>query len=298
MRNALTRVGIVGLDGHGPVFARTVREAEEDIGMKVVKAMPVTSVMVSAQVLAENVRETETLGIEIVDTAAELAEGVDGILILHDDGSKHLELVKMFAGFGKPLFVDKPLEASAVSAQALVAFCLEHRCPVFSGSSLRFSNEMQSCLAMADAGRIQSAMTYAPYILKPSMPGWIYYAIHAVEPLYALMGQGCIDVRCIVGEFGPLAVGTWQDGRMGIAKANTRCAHGYGFTAWRENTIVSTAVDAEQIYPELLKRIQMFIQEGKSPVELDESVEVIAFLEAANESMERDGKAVALACNC
>ena len=50
------------------------------------------------------------------------------------------------------------------------------------------------------------------------MPGWIYYGIHGVEPLFSLMGPGCKEVRCIYSEYGPAAIGTWEDKRTGIVK--------------------------------------------------------------------------------
>ena len=286
-------VAVVGLDGHGPVFIDALNGARPVVeGLRVVKAMAHPSVMISAQQLAQNVERTRSLGVAIVDAPEELAEGVDGILILHDDGARHQDLVRMCAGLGKPLFVDKPLAADAAAAREIAAICARHRCPFFSASSLRFSVELRAALCDPAGGPVRSAMTFSPYAPSPSMPGWIYYAVHAVEPLYTIMGPGCRELACRDSPFGPVAIGRWADGRIGIAKGNTGCPHEYGFTLWREHASVATKVNAEGLYPELLREIRRFLLTREAPVSARESVEVIAFLEAANRSMANGGALV------
>ena len=297
MSGSEVKFAVVGLDGHGPVFAKVVNGPEPLVpGARVVAAMPVPSVMVSEETLAQNVAQTRALGVEILEDPAELASRADGILILHDDGSQHLALARLFAPFGKPLFVDKPFEATARAAAEMVALCRSQGCPLFSASSLRFAPELQAALARSEAGRVLSCLTYSPYSPQPTMPGWIYYAIHAVEPLFQIMGCGCREVRCFPVESGSVALGLWEDGRLGMAKANEGGTWGYGFTLWRENDQVATAVDAGGIYPALLARVKAFVQTGESPVPPEQSVEVIAFLEAANASMAAGGAPVTLAC--
>jgi predicted dehydrogenase len=293
MNDSVLKLGVVGLDGHGPVFTDVVNGSASMLpGARVVAAMPVPTVMIPKDALAQNVEKTRALGVEIVEDPAQLAKMVEGILILHDDGSQHLKLASRFAGMGKPIFVDKPFEASVEAARQLVAVCRAAGCPVFSASSLRFSAEMRACLADAEAGAVRSAITYSPFNPKPTMPGWIYYGVHAVEPLFTLMGAGCQEVRCIRSDQGPVAVGTWQDGRLGIAKGTIGGKHGYGFTAWREGATISATVDTSRIYPALLQEIKRFIETGEAPVDPEESVEGIAFLVAANESMAQDGAPV------
>jgi len=299
MRENTIKVGIVGLDGHGPVFTEQVNGPARAVkGLRVTAALPWPSTMISKKQLAENVGKVRKLGVTIASTADELAAGVDGILILHDDGSKHLELARMFVDKGKPLFIDKPLEASASKARAIIEICRKHKIKLFSASSLRFTLEMRQVLTESNGGRILSAMTFSPFLLRPSMPGWIYYAIHAVEPLYALLGPGCREVRCVNHKQGPAAIGVWKDGRMGIARGICRGVgvHGYGFTVWKEKQIEAAVVDVGKIYQELLKRIKKFFETGKTPVPVEESAEVIAFMEAANQSMADDGRPAKVRC--
>jgi len=287
------RLGIVGLDGHGPLFARQVNGPSPKVtGAHVTAAMPVPSVMITEAQLAKNVETTKSLGVKIVDDPDTLASEVDGILVLHDDGAKHGDLVKMFADKGKPIFVDKPLESSVAKAEALADVCREKRCPVFTASSLRFSPEIHEVISDTRSGPTLAVSTYSPYIEKITMPGWIYYGIHAVETLFALMGRGCREVRCVATECGRIAIGTWADGRTGVAHGVSGGHHGYGFTVWREKRTTAVNVNVGAIYPELLKRIRDFVATGAPPVDIEESLEVMAFMEAANRSVEKDAQAI------
>lgn len=292
MKNAIVRLGVVGLDGHGSVFIKETNSPSSDFGARVVAAQPIPSVMVTQEVLAKNVEETQNLGIEIVSDPKELASKVDGILILHDDGSKHLDIFGNYAEFGKPVFIDKPLEVSTAKALELVSLCKKYSCPVFSASALRFAPETIKAKNDETSGPVVLAMTYAPFMRHESMPGWIYYAIHAVEQLYALMGSGCKQVRCISDDSGAVAIGIWADGRSGIARAMSKGPHGYGLTVWREKAVYTSNIKIDAIYAGLLRSIVGFVKSGSSRVSLDESVEVIGFLEAANESMARGGSPV------
>ena len=186
---------------------------------------------------------------------------------------------------GKPLFVDKPFEASLCNAVKLVDVCKKNKCPLFSGSALRYTPEIKKVKQASADGAVLSAMTWSPYLQSPSMPGWIYYAIHAVEPLFELMGPGCVNVECHAGKYGPVAVGYWQDGRMGIAKATTGGVHGYGFTVWREKNTVTATIAMDGIYQGLLEAVVEFFRTGKAPTPPEEELEVISFMEKANLSM-------------
>ncbi len=113
MKDGIIRLGVVGLDGHGPVFTKEVNSPDSDLAGRVVAAMPVPSAMVSEEVLAKNIDETRNLDVEIVDEPEKLASIVDGVLILHDDGSKHLELFKEFVKTkASPVSMDESVEVT------------------------------------------------------------------------------------------------------------------------------------------------------------------------------------------
>ena len=53
-------------------------------------------------------------------------------------------------------------------------------------------------------------------------------------------------------------------------------------------------INIDTIYSGLLKSVVDFVKTQSSPVSMDESVEVIGFLQAANESMAQGGKTVTI----
>ena len=288
------RLGVAGLDGHGVVFTSQINKHSAVLGMRVVAALPLPTRMMPAHTLAERVKAAEENGARIVDSPEALAEDVDGLLCLADDGSVHLETARLLVGLGKPLFVDKPFEASRETAEALAALCEEAGCPVFSASALRFTPELQAAKERCRQEGVVSAMVYSPYSEQATMPGWIYYGVHAVEPLFELMGGECGSVRCLRGAGGPVAVGTWRDGRIGVAHALTRKAHDYGFAVWGAASTAGCQVEKKEIYHGLYRKIAAFMSTRESPVPPSQSVEAVAFMEAANRSMNEDGREIEL----
>ena len=87
-----------------------------------------------------------------------------------------------------------------------------------------------------------------------------------------------------------VVTGAWNDGRIGTVRATRAGAHSYGFTAFCEKKVVSAAINAGLIYRELIKRIVEMFETGKSPVDIRETLEIIAFIEAAAISAKQNGE--------
>jgi hypothetical protein len=88
--------------------------------------------------------------------------------------------------------------------------------------------------------------------------------------------------------------GLWKDGRVGTVRGIRAGSGGFGFTAFCEKSIQSATINAGYIYRELLKRIVEMFKTGKPPVDIAETVEIIAFIEAANKSGKQGGEKVLL----
>jgi hypothetical protein len=67
---------------------------------------------------------------------------------------------------------------------------------------------------------------------------------------------------------------------------------GYGFTVFGEKGIATKGVSTQYIYRELLKQIVHMFETGQAPIKPEETVEIVAFIEAALESAEHGGSAV------
>jgi len=293
------RLGIVDCDtSHVVAFTERLNHlgiAEDQWvdGAQVVAAVPLPS-LVSQERVEPFTEKLRGYGIEILSRPEELIGRVDGVLIEAVDGSVHLERALPFIEAGLPLWIDKPLTCSATEARRLVEAARRKNVPLLSASALRFDLSVQDVLARrAQLGPVLGVDAYTPATTHPRNPGLFHYAVHGVELVYGLMGAGCRHVRCIHTEGVDVTVGEWSDGRLGTVRGTRQGSYGLGFTAFCEKAVV-TQTSSKYYYRELLLRIVQMFRSGTSPMSDEELVEVVAFQEAANLSMERNGEPVAL----
>lgn len=102
--------------------------------------------------------------------------------------------------------------------------------------------------------------------------------------LYALMGPGCKRVTCVSEKGVDVVTGQWADGRVASVRGTRAPASGYGFTGFAEKGVQAVTVPTKFIYRELLKKVVELFKTGKSPLDVAETVEIVAFIEATNKS--------------
>jgi hypothetical protein len=168
----------------------------------------------------------------------------------------------------------------------------KYKVPVFSASSLRYMNNMQDIAEGKKVGKVVGADAFSPAPLEPHHPDLFWYGIHGVETLITLMGTGCKEVTRVSTESTDIVTGVWGDGRLGTFRGTRSGEHEYGGTVFGEKGVVR--VGPYSGYEALLKQIIQFFQSGVSPVSEDETLEIYAFMEAADESKRKGGVAVNL----
>lgn len=230
------------------------------------------------------------MGVEIVESVPALIERVDAVLLETNDGRRHLEQALPVIRAGKPLFVDKPLEASLTQAIMLVEAARRHEVPVFSASSLRFLSTAQE-LRHSDR-RVVGADAYSPALLEPHHPDLFWYGIHGVEILYTVMGPGAETVRRVHTDSTDLVVGTWPNGRVGTMRGLRAGSHDYGGTAFTAEGV--EPLGPYEGYDPLVRAITEFFRTGEAPVDPAETLEIYGFMEAADESKRLGGDPVSL----
>jgi predicted dehydrogenase len=205
------------------------------------------------------------------------------------DGRPHLEQSKPVIKAQKPLFIDKPMAGSLRDALEIFRLAREAKVPVFSSSSLRYAKSTQAVRG-GSIGKVTKAETFSPCSLEPHHPDLFWYGIHGVESLYTVMGTGCESVKRGTTADGKIEVtGSWPDGRIGVFR---EAAKGYGGKATGEKG--EADVGAYDGYHVLLAEVVKFFQTGAAPVPPEETVELLAFMEAADESKRQGGAAVKL----
>lgn len=291
------RVGIIGLDtSHSVAFTKSLNAADvlpELKGYKVVAAYPKGSADIESSVkrIPGYTEEVKKLGVEIVNSIPDLLKKVDVVLLETNDGRPHLEQALMVLKAGKPMFIDKPVAASLKDAVAIYEAAKKYKVPVFSSSSLRYMDSVQE-VVNGKIGKVLGADTFSPATLEKTHPDLFWYGIHGVEILFAVMGTGCREVTRISTEDTDVVVGTWKDGRIGSFRGTRSGKHDYGGTVYGENGNLS--LGPFKGYDDLLVEIIRFFKTGKAPVTPEETLEIYAFMEAADESKRNNGKPVTL----
>lgn len=293
----MIRVGIVDCDtSHVVQFTmrlnhKGIDEEQWVDGAKVVAAWCAPSEICPQETVNNYVKTLkEEHGIEFVDRPEDLIGKVDAICIESVDGSVHLERAKPFLEAGIPLYIDKPFACSLAEAKEIVELAAKKNLPLFSTSSLRYALEVMEIQENPDKyGKVVGLDVFSPASLHPRNPGLFHYGIHGVEMLYALYGPGCEEVWSISTEGSDTVMGRWKDGRIGTMRGQRAGSHSYGFTACCEKQTTQCGVNTAYIYRELLKRMVTMFESGKPPFDIRETLELVAFIEAAIKSAANDG---------
>ena len=133
---------------------------------------------------------------------------------------------------------------------------------------------------------------FGPCHIEPHHPDLYWYGIHTMEVLYTIMGTGCQTVTRIHTEDTDFAVGVWDDGRIGTFRGIRKGASPYGALVYGDKGVLRSGTYAG--YEPLVKEIITFFKTGKAPVPAEETIEIYAFMSAADISKTQNGKAISI----
>lgn len=290
------RIGVIGCDtSHVPAFTEALNDpaAKGHIeGGKVVAAFKGGSPDIKAswsrvdeyaQVLGDKYRVT------FYDTIEDLCQHVDAVLLESVDGRPHLKQARPVLLAHKPVFIDKPMAGSLRDVVEIFKLAREQGTPVFSSSSLRFARATQE-IHHGSLGTVSYAETYGPCELEPHHPDLFWYGVHGVEALYTVMGTGCQSVQRDTTADGKIQViGVWPDGRKGIYREDKDF---HGLAKGDRGEAPAGTFDG---YLPLVAQIMKFFKTGVAPVKPQETLEIFAFMEAADQSKRQGGAPVRIA---
>ncbi|MCI0523648.1 MAG: Gfo/Idh/MocA family oxidoreductase [Acidobacteria bacterium] len=295
------KVGMIGLDtSHVTAFTKLLNDKSDPNhipGARVVAAFKGGSPDVESsrtRIDRFTAELKDKWGVEIVGSIEELCKKVDAVLLESVDGRPHLNQVRPVFAAKKRVFIDKPFAASYADAREIVRLSRESGMPFFSSSSLRFATDLQAMKRDEKLGAMLGAFTYGPAPTEPHHPDLFWYGIHAVEMLYTLMGPGCESVTRVRTDGADVVVGKWKDGRIGTMRGIRDGKQDYGAVAFGAKVNLATPMPMKSDYRNLLVEVIKFFQTGAPPVPPEETLEMMAFMEAADLSKARGGSPVAL----
>jgi len=292
------KVGIVGFDtSHSHVFPAYIRqhhgkEHPEYLGIEFPVGWPGDpATAVHPENLAETHKKIAELGIRAEEDLDRVVAESDVIFLESVNGGTHLELARRILPAGKPTYIDKPFANSYEDARAIAELIARHRVPCWHSSSLRFEPVM--CAAIAEAkGEKLEADVYGPTPLFEKGRGIFYYGIHAAEMVSRIMGRGLKGVRFLEQPDGEIVVGLWEDGRRAVFRGR-RSAYAFGGTVHHAKGSVPFQAKGG-FYEAFTRELAEFCLTGKAPVPIEDTLEVIAFLEAAERSKAAGGAEVSV----
>jgi hypothetical protein len=295
------RIGVIGLDtSHAEQFTMRLNDPAHPNhvpGGRVVMACPAASEDLPES--AERVGEfTATLrdkyGVRIVEDMTELCAAVDAVMILSLDGRPHLEQARTAITARKPFFLDKPVAASLAEAVEIYRMADEADVPILSASALRWYAGVTE-LAAAFPLPPDGAISWGPAPALPHHPDLFFYAIHATEGLFTVMGPGCLTVSRVTSPAVSVVTGTWLGDRTGTL-------HALHYLPMHSKAYKIVRFDGEQVteqkslgdYGPMLREIVKFFESKQPPVSAAQTLEIYAFMQAAEESRQRGGASVTL----
>jgi hypothetical protein len=289
------RIGLIGLDtSHVIAFTKIINDPKATGPLakaKVVAAFRGGSRDIPSS--ADRIdKYTETLtkeyGLKLYSTIAELCKNVDAIMLESVDGRPKVRQAIPVIDAGLPLFIDKPMAGSLADVIFIFDYAKKKGVPIFSSSSLRYGKTNQA-IRHGSIGTVTRAEVHSPCSLEVHHPDLFWYGVHGCESLFTIMGTGCQSVVRRTTADGKIEVeGTWKGGRTGIFREGK----GYGGKA-KGTKGESEAGGYDGYAPLVVEAVKMF-QTGKVPVSAQETIEMFAFMAAADESKRRDGKPVTI----
>lgn len=300
--NPPLRLGIIGLDtSHVREFTRMLNDpsARDHVpGARVIAAYKGGSPDVqssASRVEGFTAELRDKWKVEILPDIETLCAKVDAVLLESVDGRVHLEQVKPVLKAKKRVFIDKPLAASLADAAMIAKLAEEAGVPWFSSSSLRFHPAIANLKDDPQLGGIVGCDAYGPSPTESHHPDLFWYGIHGVEILFTIMGPGCQSITRVTSPGTDMVVGKWKDGRIGTFRGIRTGKDGYGATVFGAKEIRSAvAATSGSFYRDLVEQIIKFFQTGVPPVSASETLELFAFMQAAELSKAKGGQEVSL----
>lgn len=210
----------------------------------------------------------------VVASPEDVIGEVDAVIISTDDGTDHVRRARPFIEAGLPVFVDKPL---ATTREDLAQFAEWHRsgARIHSSSGTRYASELSE-LENQDW----------QWITSITCKTWERYGIHALEPVYKLLGPGFSHVRSEHQPGSDIAYCRHQGGAQVTLSAihdaygSLGTIHAYGRHA--ESSI--RIRDTYHAFRNQLLAVVRWLSSGIEPYPFSQTLEMMAIIIAGKES--------------
>lgn len=286
-------IAMIGLDtSHTVEFTKLMQHPEHKVvnGLRATKALRFPSAFQPEEGQDKRQADLEAMGVTMASTIEEAVDGVDAVFLEINDPALHLPYFEKVVGLGRPVFIDKPLAATTAEGRRIRELAEQAGAPTWSSSSLRFIPSLAEARQKIPAPLL--AQTFGALGKAAAGSDLVWYGVHAVEMLVASLGTGASGVRALEDKHGITLLVEYPDDRRGLVEC-LRGLYKYGGRLQSKEEVAFFDSGIGSPYVALMSALRDFVINGTVPVPLAEAQEVLAILEAGENSLAQ-GKSVAV----
>ena len=181
----MKRIAILGCENsHADAFLKCIKGKEE------FRDVSVIGVYSDDSSAAEKLNEK--FGVPIMESYAEAAGKIDGLVITARHGDKHYKFAKPYIESGIPMFIDKPITINEDEAVEFMRELKTRGVRICGGSSLKQDEFVQKLKKEREnemGGKTLGGYVRAPYQSENEHGGFYFYAQHLVEMICEIFGR-------------------------------------------------------------------------------------------------------------
>ncbi|MDO4618901.1 MAG: Gfo/Idh/MocA family oxidoreductase [Clostridia bacterium] len=273
------RIAILGCENfHAKQFLRFIKDDEE------FSSIDVLGVYSDEKEAAESLNKE--YGVEIMPTSDSLVGEVDGIIVTARDGKRHLDLIKPYAKYGIPVFIDKPITESIADAKELSRLLAENNNQFVGGSVMKHTEGTKRLAEMAKNSRVLGGEVCAPIMMNSPYGGYFFYAQHLVEMVMEIFGDEIKSVLANKTEDGAEVIFNYNDFSVkGVYTEYEKSDKYSGLVLCEDGEKYSDVTFTDDDFREELGGFVRLLDGGKSPEALDKFIKPVYIMNAIVKSI-------------
>lgn len=290
MKSSPLKIAVIGLDtSHSVEFPRlmqddTVPPEHHVDGLITTRCMRFETPFQGKEGLDQRQEVLEKIGVEVTEDFDYAVGDCDAVMLEINDPELHLEYFSRCAKLGKPIFLDKPFADSVENMHKIIDVARKENVRFFTASSLRYDVDMIEAISTGITP--ESTTIWGPVGKAAAGSSLVWYGVHTFEMLERIMGTGAEKIFVSPDSRGYICHVIYKDGRRGVVDL-TYNAYRYGGVIRdnKANECMFQSIGRIPFYQLLLLDVKEFFLGNSNGVDLKESMEIMAMLDAAERSL-------------
>ena len=223
-------------------------------------------------------------GIAQCATMEEVCEKSDVLVVLSPDNSEnHLRYAQTVLRYGKPTYIDKTFTPNLADGKEIFRLAEAYGTPVCSSSALRFASELEDV-----KGDVKAIATLGCGFSFET------YAVHQVEMIVRCLGVGASRLMALQNGALKTLLIDYPDGRRGLYNQVIGGAAPFTVSLDRGGQTADYRPVNSDFFKSMIASMLHFFQTSEPMAPKEETLEVMAILEAGSKAMNAVGEWIAI----